>query len=445
MAGAATYQCPNCSGVLSYDVETGLLTCGFCGSTFAEGELEKAIPIGSVAAIARPTEHVKTVDEFLKHAPWTEASAHSIGYSCPACGANVVADQSAVTASCPFCGNNMVVSGIATQSNIPHWVLPFSVTREDAEVAMRRHFEHKWYLSRSFNASLEHMQGVYVPYHLYDIRVSGHADYIASYVKSRGDAGTEVKYLALSRAGTALFERIPVDGSSKMPDAHMDAIAPFSLHEMRDFSTSYIAGYLTEVPDESAEACFARAESRAKQSFEDDLRKDVFMTQRVNTMNEIVERETNAHLEGVSSCVLPVWLAHCTWNGENMLFAVNGETGKCVGDLPVDSMRRMVTIAVTMLMAFIIGFGASYLSALGKHNDAIGGNVIFGIITCAIVTFIVDAYLRSQMRTAEEATTASMSYSGEGLVVTERWDNGEYLRKKSQAREKLDQHKAGLL
>jgi len=167
MPKATTYQCPNCNGVMTFDAATGQLVCEFCGVTFSEGEHDKAIPLGDAPVQAAATDHVKTVEEFLEHAPWKVDAAeyaNSVEYTCPSCGAGVVADQSTVSTECPYCGNNMLVQGIATEKNIPRWVLPFSVTREEAEARMNEHFEHKWYLSRQFSAALEHMQGVYVPY-----------------------------------------------------------------------------------------------------------------------------------------------------------------------------------------------------------------------------------------------------------------------------------------
>ena len=40
---------------------------------------------------------------------------------------------------------------------------------------------------------------------------------------------------------------------------------------------------------------------------------------------------------GVAKYALyPVWLLNTTWNGQKYTFAMNGQTGKFVGDLPVD-------------------------------------------------------------------------------------------------------------
>ncbi|MBQ9004541.1 MAG: hypothetical protein IJ087_22105 [Eggerthellaceae bacterium] len=425
MAKATTYQCPNCNGVLSYNAQAGKLECSFCGGSFSESEVERAIPLGSGAA-ADQMEHVKTVEEFLEHAPWETTGANAenaIGYSCPACGASVVADRSAVTAGCPFCGNNMLVSGIATAENLPQKVIPFSLTRDEAIARMREHFNHKWYLSRRFSAQVEHLQGVYVPYYLYDLRASGWGDYVGAHETSTGKGGKiETGHIALHRAGYVDIEGLPVDGSSKMPDAHMDAIAPFDFSQMRDFSASYVAGYLAEVPDESPKACFGRADTRARKPFEDRLEASARATRGVDSV-DVVASHTDVGLTGVSTCLLPVWLMHCTWESNQMLFAVNGQTGKCVGDLPVDKTRRAITLAVAIVIALLIA-GPMLFEFFREGDIPDLMYVIPFAILCA--PFILDAGFKDQMKTAVESDDDGLDYSVGGFVVTESWNGPKF-------------------
>ena len=35
----------------------------------------------------------------------------------------------------------------------------------------------------------------------------------------------------------------------------------------------------------------------------------------------------------------PVWILNTTWNGKKYTFAMNGQTGKLVGNLPVDKKK----------------------------------------------------------------------------------------------------------
>lgn len=436
MPKAQTYQCPNCQGVLAFDASIGKLKCDYCGSVFDEGELEKSIPIGDAPVEAHETERARTVEDFLERAPWTvtaDGSVNAVVYSCPSCAAEVAADQSTVATTCPYCGNNMLVSGTATSENIPQYVLPFSVTKDQAEERMKAHFEHKWYLSREFDAQLEHMQGVYVPYHLYDIDVWGRAAYVGYDDVTDGDDNTTRYYYGIRRAGRARFERIPVNGSSKMPDGHMDSIAPFGLAQMKDFSASYAAGYLMEVPDEDADECRPRAEQRAVNSFEEDLKADARKERSVEGIDEVLYQETEFSNEGYGSCVLPVWLMHCTWRDNQMLFAVNGETGKCVGDLPVETKRRVATVAATVLVTLLIAI----VILIGFMDDASDGQmkyVIGAVIAVVLIPIMVDGHFMGQMRTAVEATDASLSYDAQGLVVTDRWRSKFRTTSKKKAR-----------
>lgn len=438
MPKAKTYQCPNCGGVMTFDAETGHLVCEFCDHVFEQGEAEVNLPVSDKAVERQETTHAQTVEDFLERAPWEVTADGTVGavvYSCPSCAAEVAADQSVVSTSCPYCGNNMLVSGMATKDNIPQYVLPFSVTKDQAKQRMKQHFEHKWYLSRAFDAQLAHMQGVYVPYHLYDMSVQGRADYVG-YNEVSDDDGHDTKYYyAIKRAGHATFTKIPVDGSSKMPDGHMDAIAPFSFDKMQDFSASYAAGYLMEVADEDVNACEPRAEQRARTSFEQDLKADARKERNIEGIEEVVTQETNVTVDSASSCVLPVWLMHCTWENVQMLFAVNGETGKCVGDLPVDKGRRRMTV-LGVLAALVLVSLALFIAIFADKDDGFKFLIGAAILTI-IVTIVVDGHFMSQMRTAVVTRDASMSYNAEGLVVTERWRSKRSYGSARKARQQL--------
>ena len=434
MPKAATYQCPNCGGAMVFDPKLGKLVCEYCESVFDEGEVEGQIPSGDGEVERREVRHATSIEDFLERAPWEvgeDGAVNAVVYTCPACAAQVAADQSTVSMTCPYCGNNMLVQGLATSDNVPEWVLPFSVTREEAEQRLRDHFQHKWYLSRAFDARLKHMQGMYIPYHLYDLHVEGRADYVGyethTWTDKDGDTHEEHFYYAIKRAGHASFERVPIDGSSKMPDGHMDAIAPFFFDKMKEFSPSYVSGYLMEVADEDRNTCLPKARERVRTSFVEGLKSDACAELKIDGIEETVSAEEDITLTGAADAVLPVWMMHCTWDDHVMLFAVNGDTGKCVGDLPVEGKRRVATISAiagTLSVISIILFVA-LLSGDGDMEDVV--KFIGGALTVIVfVTFFADAHFMGQMHTAVEATNANMSYDSEGLVVTERWMGGRH-------------------
>ena len=62
----------------------------------------------------------------------------------------------------------------------------------------------------------------------------------------------------------------------------------------------------------------------------------------------------------------PVWLLNTTWNGNQYTFAMNGQTGKFVGDLPVDkaAATRWTFLLAAAFSAAIYG-GAWLLHLIG--------------------------------------------------------------------------------
>lgn len=42
---------------------------------------------------------------------------------------------------------------------------------------------------------------------------------------------------------------------------------------------------------------------------------------------------------------MPVWMLNTKWNGKDFLFAMNGQTGRLVGELPVSRGRFWVLFA----------------------------------------------------------------------------------------------------
>ncbi len=60
------------------------------------------------------------------------------------------------------------------------------------------------------------------------------------------------------------------------------------------------------------------------------------------------------HPGKVRYALLPVWLLSTQWNGKNFLFAMNGQTGKLIGDLPVDNKKRLLySVAATVALGWL--------------------------------------------------------------------------------------------
>ena len=94
---------------------------------------------------------------------------------------------------------------------------------------------------------LDEIKGIYVPFWLFDGEVDADIDFDATKVRvyTQGDYRiTETSYFDVRRRGVVSFTKIPVDGSTKMPNTHMDAVEPFDYNELKPFSTAYLPNSL---------------------------------------------------------------------------------------------------------------------------------------------------------------------------------------------------------
>ena len=237
----------------------------------------------------------------------------------------------------------------------PDWVIPFKQTKEEAVAALKAHYKKKPLLPKTFSSQnhLEEIKGVYAPFWLYDGEAQGSATFHATKVRhwreGRYDV-TETSHYECQRAGALGFQRIPVDGSTKMPDEHMDAIEPFDYSELRPFSTAYLPGYLADKYDVDAASAEARAKTRAEGSLVGAMQDTVTGYTSVEKKDAEVEyRRTGLHY-----ALLPVWLLSTKWNEKNYLFAVNGQTGKLVGDLPIDKAKLAAWFIGSWLLVFLV-------------------------------------------------------------------------------------------
>lgn len=378
------YQCPACTGPLHYSAKSGKLACDYCDSSFDVAEIEALYARKEAeAAAAKHAADAKAEAAQAAKAEAAEAAAASGGwdtsdlsrdwgaeadglrvYSCPSCGAELICDQSTAATACPYCGNPAIVPGQFSGALRPDYILPFRLSKDDAVQALRAHYKGKPFLPRSFTSAnhIEQIQGVYVPFWLFDGGAEGAASYRASNtnVYETGDYEiTETRHYHVVRAGSLAFEKIPVDASSKMPDDHMDSIEPFDYAQLRPFSTAYLPGYLADKYDVTIDDSRDRADTRCRETLAQALRDTV-----TGYGACVTEREDIALRRGkVHYALLPVWMLSTKWRGQDFLFAMNGQTGKLVGDLPTDRGRfwgmfaaiaAPLTVALTAILQFLL-------------------------------------------------------------------------------------------
>lgn len=348
-----TYQCPTCTAPLRYAGETGKLECDYCGSSYEVAKIEAIVAEKEQKAAEA---HEKKWDTSDMSEDWGEDAAKMRSYNCPSCSAELICDDSTAATSCPYCGNPTVVPGQFSKTLKPDYVIPFKLTKQDAVNTLKKHYAGKLFLPSTFsqNNQIQKIQGVYVPFWLFNGEAEGNARFKATTSTShvRGEYRiTDTAHFQVYRAGKIAFENVPVDASTKMPDEHMDSIEPYDYSEMRPFSSAYLPGFLADKYDVSAEDSQERADTRCAGTLEAALSKSVVGYQTCTTESKNIQLNRGK----VQYALLPVWLLNTKWEGKDYLFAINGQTGKLAGDLPYSKKKYWTLFAAIAATLSVLG------------------------------------------------------------------------------------------
>ena len=351
------YKCPSCGAPLHYDAESGEMKCDYCGSSFPKEDIEKIYEAENAEEKADDT--VWNTAGLSDN--WGEGSEQLRMYVCPSCGAELITDETTAATSCPYCGNNAIIPGQLSGVAKPDYIIPFKTTKKEAIQALKEHYRGKILLPKAFKKEnhVQEIKGIYVPFWMY----SGEAEADCIYHTTRSITTTEGDYRVtrtshyhVRRKGSLSFSKVPVDASKKMPDDLMDSIEPFDYDEIKGFSLVYLPGFLADKYDESAEDCAARADERCRNSAIGAMRASVFGYQTVVPIRERVYLRRG----DVAYALLPVWLLTTQWRGKTYMFAMNGESGKMIGDLPINipkaiGLAILIYAIVFIIVWFIIG------------------------------------------------------------------------------------------
>ena len=353
------YKCPACGGALNFDSSQQKMKCPYCDT---ELEVDALRELDEALQKEIPSE---LQWESQPEGQWsTEETENLCTFVCQSCGGEILGDRNTAATRCPYCDNPVVVAERFSGTLRPDLVVPFRLNKEQAKAEYARFLQKKPLLPRLFKSEnrLESIQGIYVPFWLFDTDVDANIRYKATRIHHWSDSDynyTRTSFYSLLRAGRIGFANVPVDGSAKMGDDLMESIEPFDMSQAVDFQTAYLAGYLADKFDVEADECKLRANDRIRASTEQAF------AQTTLGYATVIPESTNLHLIGsrVRYGLLPVWLLTTRYRDQVCTFAMNGQTGKMVGNLPIDWKLL-----------------AGYLLAIG-----IGSGALISLIACLLL------------------------------------------------------------
>ena len=332
MAELNEYKCPCCGGAIAFDSKSQKMKCPYCDTEFEMEQLK------AYDEDLHSEGEEKLEWQSASGGEWQEGETDGIKvYICNSCGGEIIGDETLGASKCPYCDNPVVMKGQFAGELKPDYVIPFKLDKKAAKAGLMKHLEGKRLLPKIFKDQnhIDEIKGIYVPFWLFDADADADARYRGTKINTWSDSNyiyTKTSYYSIVRSADLGFDKIPVDGSQKMADDLMESIEPFDFSQAVDFQTAYLAGYLADKYDVTAEDSVERANERVRKTAEESLRATV------NGYSSVITESVKVRLENGKAkyALFPVWLLNTTWKDKKYTFAMNGQTGKFVGDLPMD-------------------------------------------------------------------------------------------------------------
>ena len=353
---SVNYKCPNCGGPLKFNPDKQKFSCEFCFSDFDEKTIQELYAREEQKENADERNEKRAQDQAKKAQESGESPGEeAVVYHCPSCGAEVVTTASTAATICFYCQNPVVLGGRLSGEYKPDRVLPFELSREKAIETFMNFCGKKKFLPKDFlsKQQIEKMTGVYFPYWYIDEQKQARATAIGKKIRtwtSGNKEYTETSTFNVVRGGDLIFKNIFERALRSQDRDMLNGVHPFDLSKVKDFSMSYLSGFQAEKRDIEKAELESSIEKRINEYSKELLRESM---ENYTTVN-IKEFWEKTDLSSWSYTLLPVWVLTYKYNGQIMPYAINGQTGKLYGGLPVAKGKVWALFAVIAVVMFVI-------------------------------------------------------------------------------------------
>ncbi|WP_127900534.1 primosomal protein N' (replication factor Y) - superfamily II helicase [Solirhodobacter olei] len=354
------YKCEACGAELRFAPGQTSLVCDHCGhvqSIAGAGNLapDTIAELDYLSAVAEavPSAALETVQNV----------------TCPSCGAAFTLPPDVHSSECPFCATPVVAGTGATRRFKPQGVIPFALGEAEARKAMTDWLGRLWFAPsglQEYARKGRALTGIYVPYWTFD------AETVSAYQGERGEVWYETRTVTVNvngrmeqrteqvphvawypAAGTVgrRFDDVLVMASKGLPQRYLDALEPWTLAELRDYSPDYLAGFQSEGYTVGLQDGHAEARARMDQVIEADVRRDIGGDQQ-----RIISIDTQASGETFKHILLPVWMAAYKYGGKSYRFVVNGQSGRVQGERPWSAWKIAGAVVVALIAAGALAY-----------------------------------------------------------------------------------------
>lgn len=381
-----TYTCPSCGGSLEFDIKSQTLKCKECGKVFSSQEIE------DIEKKKKDREEAKDeLDWKSKTKEFTKKDLDSLNvYYCSTCGGNLVTDNNTTSTICPYCGSPVIIAERLEGFLEPDFVIPFKQDKSVIVGEFHKYIKKKLFVKSDFilKASMDKLQGIYVPYWLFTSDTFGTATFKGCITTTWSDSDyyyTKRSYYSIYREGGVDFDHVPHDGSKNIPDDLLESLEPFVFNEADKFKMMYLSGHAADKYDITWQECEPHVSERMKNTLTGLLRNTV------SGYSELTLTHSTISLEHprVEYALYPIWLFNSIYKEKKYSFGMNGQTGKMTGNLPMSIAKFLIWFASSWVVTGAIAWLVAWLFLKDQSPlpwwiwlIAIGVGLIFPLIFC---------------------------------------------------------------
>ncbi len=264
------------------------------------------------------------------------------------------------TSICPFCGVEREKVEKDPNDRTPDLIIPFKIDKEEAIKMFKK--ENKLRLLTPFGYKRKvkkSLVGMYLPYYLFDVSVSGAVLYKARDITRTEDDKfqyKERKNYMVKLSGNFDFEKVLLDVCDKFPDKLNDYIFPFNLEEATTYDENIIDKYTIVRGNIADEEMANRIKNKTISESIAELNKSV-RHDKMMVENNVLKSE----VKSFKYIMLPIYLSMISYKGKKYVYCINGSSGKYISRVPLDSTKTIVLGLILLLLFFFIGLGIAFI------------------------------------------------------------------------------------
>ena len=343
-------KCQNCSAALLFKPKSGMLECDACSSAYWPSQFDEELN----------AEGEMEVDY----------------YTCTACGAELAVNGVESSTFCSYCGQPTVVFDRVSSAKRPEYIIPFSVSKEEAVGLIRNYIERGSFVPEEIkNFEVERVRGIYIPFWLYDVEYED-----TQFLTGEVGSGKNSRTHYFMRRAQVKFHNMTLDASKQLNDGVSQRLEPYDTRGLADFHSAYLSGFYADCFDYKAEDMEGLARFRCRDLFDAEVKKSV-------SAEKIKLESNNSHINVTDRkyAMLPAWFMTFRYQNVPYTILVNGQTRKVVGAVPYDQeMAKTRLFAFTTLLTFVLLPVMYFLLILAGEDDEII-KIAFALVGAAFI------------------------------------------------------------